>query len=164
MFKHKKSSKTQGVVYATQTGQLLPLESMPDEIIAQGILGNGLCILPQKDEVFSPVSGLISTITDSKHAFGIIAEDGAEIIVHIGVDTVEMHGNGFNTHVIVGQSVKAGELLCSVDRSLIQEAGYALHTAILITNSDKFVILECPHAHAVIEKDKIFEYQPIEDV
>lgn len=151
----------QGVVYATQTGILLPLKDMPDDIIAQGVLGDGICIIPERDKVLSPVSGRITTIAHSKHAFGITTEDGAEIIVHLGVDTVEMNGLGFSPNVVVGQEVLAGELLCNMDRCLIQEAGYALHTAILLTNGDKYVISTKKQATSILEKEVIFEYREI---
>jgi phosphotransferase system IIA component len=109
------------------------------------------------------VEGVIESIADSNHAFGIAASDGADIMIHIGVDTVELSGRGFKPRVRLDQRVKAGDLLCRADLALIREAGYAIHTAVLLTNPAGFEIVEFCYGDAVGGKTAAFRYQKLDD-
>jgi glucose-specific phosphotransferase system IIA component len=157
---HKKEPLT-GVIYATQDGKILPIEEIPDEVFAGKVLGNGICIVPSNGKVYAPVAGVIESIADANHAFGIAASDGADIVIHIGVDTVELSGKGFKPKVRLDQRVKAGDLLCQVDLSLLQAAGYATHTAVLLTNPDAFKIVEFYYGDAAGGKTVAFRYQKL---
>jgi glucose-specific phosphotransferase system IIA component len=135
-----KHSWAAGTVYATQNGTALPITEMPDEVFAGKVLGDGMCILPLDGNVYAPVNGVVESADDTGHAYGIAAEDGADIMIHIGVDTVELAGTGFKRKVKPGQSVKAGDLICSVNLAAVKKAGYSVHTAILLCNVEFFTI------------------------
>jgi glucose-specific phosphotransferase system IIA component len=161
MFSLHKKEPLAGVIYATQDGNILPIEEIPDEVFASKVLGNGICILPSNGRVYAPVEGVIESIADSNHAFGITALDGADIMIHIGVNTVELSGRGFKPMVHLDQRVKAGDLLCQIDIPLIQKAGYAVHTAVLLTNLDTFKIVEFCYGDAAGGKTAAFRYQKL---
>jgi glucose-specific phosphotransferase system IIA component len=129
-----------GTVYATQNGTALAISEMPDEIFAGKVLGDGVCILPDDGKVYAPVNGTVESADTTGHAYGIIADDGANIMIHIGVDTVELAGEGFRRRVEQGQFVKAGELICDVDLEALKKAGYSIHTALLLSNGEAFTI------------------------
>jgi glucose-specific phosphotransferase system IIA component len=129
-----------GIVYATQNGRALPITGMPDEVFAEKVPGDGICILPEDGKVYAPVNGVVESADDTGHAYGIAAEDGADIMIHIGVDTVELAGTGFKRKVKPGQRVKAGDLICSVNLERVKKAGYAVHTAIILCNVELFTI------------------------
>ncbi|MDR2662853.1 MAG: PTS glucose transporter subunit IIA [Treponema sp.] len=129
-----------GTVYATQNGTALAITEMPDEVFAGKVLGDGICILPDDGKVYAPVDGMVESADDTGHAYGIAADDGADIMIHIGVDTVELAGAGFKRLVKPGQSVKAGELICDVDLEAVKKAGYPVHTALLLSNGEFFAI------------------------
>jgi glucose-specific phosphotransferase system IIA component len=129
-----------GMVYATQNGKALSITEMPDEVFAGKVLGDGICILPLDGNVYAPVNGIVESADDTGHAYGIVAEDGADIMIHIGVDTVELAGMGFKRKVKPGQLVKAGDLICSVNLEAVKKAGYSVHTAVLLCNAEFFAI------------------------
>jgi glucose-specific phosphotransferase system IIA component len=150
-----------GIVYAPQNGTMLPIEEMPDEVFATKVLGDGICVVPSDGKVYCPVSGVIESIADAGHAFGIVSLDGADIMIHIGVDTVELAGRGFKTRVRLGQRLKAGDLLCEVDLPAVTKAGYAIHTAVLLTNLENFKIDEFGRGNAAAGKTAAFRYRKI---
>lgn len=135
MFGFKKKKQEQ-VLLATQNGKVVALEEVPDEAFAQKMLGDGVAIIPQSGEVYSPVSGKVVQVTDTLHAYGIQSDDGLDVLVHIGVNTVELKGEGFTAMVKEGDSVKAGDLLAKVDLALLKEKKYPLYTPVIITNID----------------------------
>jgi glucose-specific phosphotransferase system IIA component len=137
-----KNSREAGAVYATQNGKVLHISEMPDDVFAAKVLGDGVCIVPEDGKVFAPVSGIVESADDTGHAYGIASNDGADIMVHIGVDTVELAGKGFKPNVKTGQSVNAGDLLCTADIGKIKKAGYETHTAVLLCNPGDFDITE----------------------
>lgn len=148
-----------GIVYATQNGIILPIEDMPDEVFAAKVLGDGICLVPADGKVYCPVAGVIESIADAGHAFGVVALDGADIMIHIGVDTVEMAGKGFKNRVYIGQRLKVGDLLCEVDLPALMKAGYAIHTAVLLTNPEMFKIVNFYSGNAVAGITRAFQYQ-----
>lgn len=131
-----------GKLYAPVTGKLIALEEVQDEVFSQGILGKGCGIEPEVGEVVAPVSGMISTVAETKHAVGITAEDGAELLVHVGLDTVELNGQGFRMLITDGQKVVCGQKLMEVDLDAVKEAGYSVTTVFVVTNSDEFSRVE----------------------
>lgn len=157
--KKKQNPPPEGVAYATQSGQTLPLEDMPDPVFAGKILGDGACLLPSDGRVYSPVSGRVDNIADASHAYGLVTNDGADIMVHIGVDTVELKGQGFVPKVKAGQQVAAGDLLCEVDLEAVTAAGYPSHTAVLLTNGDDFIMEHCPAGQAQAGVTPLFTYK-----
>ena len=127
-----------GGLYAPITGQYIPLEQLPDEVFSQGVLGAGCGIEPEEGLVVSPVKGTVIQIADTKHAIGIASSDGAELLIHVGMDTVAMNGEGFECFVQEGQTVKAGEKLIAFDRDKIAAAGHPDVVVVLVTNSDDY--------------------------
>jgi len=126
-----------GKIYATQTGTAVPLSDVPDDVINAGILGQGIAIIPKDGHVVSPVNAKIVSIADSLHAFCLQTEDGIDLLIHIGIDSVELNGEGFKVSVSEGDLVMAGEPLCEVDLKLFKKKGINTHTAILISNPEK---------------------------
>ncbi|MDO5350746.1 MAG: glucose PTS transporter subunit IIA [Lachnospiraceae bacterium] len=126
------------VLYAPVKGNVIAREQIPDETFASGLLGDGVGIEPEIGEVVAPCNGTISAVTDTKHAIGITGTDGAELLIHVGVDTVKMNGDGFELLVKQGDSVTMGQKLLRFDIKKIQAAGYSTTTAVLIANSDQY--------------------------
>ena len=126
------------ILYAPVKGNVIARDSIPDATFAAGILGDGVGIEPEEGIVVSPVDGEISTVVDSRHAVGISGPDGMELLIHVGVDTVNMKGEGFTCFVKEGDKVKAGQKLIAFDINKIVQAGYSPTTAVLLTNSDDY--------------------------
>lgn len=125
-------------VYAPAEGKAITLAEFPDEIFSQGVLGSGCGILPDGDTVFAPFNGVVTQLTDTRHAIGVTSSDGVEVLIHVGVDTVEMAGTGFQNFVKEGQKIVRGEPLISFDRAAIQAAGHSDAIAVVVTNGDEF--------------------------
>ena len=127
-----------GTVYAPVSGNVVPSEQIPDETFAAGILGRGVGIEPSEGVVVAPFDGEISSVTETHHAVGVTSPDGMELLIHVGVDTVDMKGDGFQCFVKAGQKVKAGEKLITFDREKIAAAGHPDMVAVLLTNADDY--------------------------
>ncbi len=119
-------------------GTLMPLSEVPDPVFAKGTVGRGVGIMPSGDTVYAPAPGKILVAQDTGHAFGIRLDSGVELLIHVGIDTVNMEGRGFTVKVKTGQLVDAGDPLVTFDRSEIIDAGYSLVTPVLVTNVKKF--------------------------
>ena len=120
-------------------GQVVELNTISDQAFASGVLGKGVAIIPSADELVSPVDGTVTTIFPTKHALGITSNDGAEVLIHIGLNTVELAGEGFDVKVQEGDKVKAGDLLMTIDFAGIQAKGYDITTPIIVTNTDDYL-------------------------
>ena len=127
-----------GTVYAPVSGTAIPSEEIPDETFATGVLGQGVGINPADGVVVAPFDGEISSVTDTHHAVGVTSPDGMELLIHVGVDTVAMNGEGFQCFVQEGQQVKAGDKLIAFDRDKIAAAGHPDVVVVLVTNSDDY--------------------------
>ena len=125
-------------IISPAVGTLVKQENIPDETFASGVLGAGLGIAPTKGVVVAPCDGTISTVAESKHAIGISTDTGLELLIHVGVDTVKMNGDGFVPAVAEGDTVKKGDLLLNFDIDKIKKAGYSDTVVFLLTNSDDF--------------------------
>ena len=125
-------------IVSPAVGTLVKQENIPDETFASGVLGAGLGIAPTKGVVVAPCDGTISTVAESKHAIGISTDTGLELLIHVGVDTVKMNGDGFVPAVAEGDTVKKGDLLLNFDIDKIKKAGYSDTVVFLLTNSDDF--------------------------
>ena len=127
-----------GTVYAPVPGTAIPSEEIPDETFAAGVLGRGVGINPSEGVVVAPFDGEISSVTETHHAVGVTSPDGMELLIHVGVDTVAMQGDGFRCFVQEGQQVKAGDKLIAFDRDKIAAAGHPDVVVVLVTNSDDY--------------------------
>ena len=125
-------------VLAPVTGHVVALDAVSDPAFAQGMLGSGLGIRAQEDVAFSPVSGTVVADVKTKHALLIKAENGAEVLLHVGLDSVRLRGAGFRTFVRKGDRVSAGEPVMSFDRALMAERGLDDTVLVTVTNTDAF--------------------------
>lgn len=126
------------LVSSPMTGAIVALKDVEDEVFSSGAMGKGLAIRPTVGKVSSPVNGLVSVMFHTGHAVGLKSDDGAEILIHIGIDTVKLNGQYFKTLVKQGAIVKAGDALVEFDIEKIKAAGYALTTPVIITNTDDY--------------------------
>lgn len=124
-----------GTVLQPVKGNVIPYDQIPDETFASGVLGTGVGVEPTDELVVAPFDGVISSVAESQHAVGV-ESNGMEMLIHVGVDTVNMNGDGFNCLVKEGDEVKAGQPLIRFDRAKIKAAGYSDTVAVLLTNSD----------------------------
>lgn len=122
---------------AAAKGEYVPMEKIPDEMFSQGIMGTCCGVEPSEGKVYAPIDSKVSQLTDTLHAIGLEA-GGMEILIHVGVDTVDMNGDGFSNTVKVGQTVKKGDLLLTMDLDKIRAAGHAATVIMAVTNSDDF--------------------------
>ncbi|MGR3742340.1 beta-glucoside-specific PTS transporter subunit IIABC [Companilactobacillus sp. DQM5] len=121
------------------SGEIIPLTEVKDKTFSSGALGKGFGIIPDGDTVSSPVNGKITMIFPTKHAVGIISNSGAEILIHIGIDTVQLDGQGFESYVDVGQEVKIGDKLIKFDNKEILKKGFDTTIMVVVTNSDNYL-------------------------
>lgn len=128
----------ENTIYAPLAGNVIALEQIPDDTFASGVLGNGVGIEPEAGEVVAPFEGTIATVADTKHAIGLMGPNGMEMLIHVGVDTVKMQGEGFEVFVSEGDTVKAGQRLMTFSIDKIKESGYSTTTAVLLNNSDDY--------------------------
>ena len=137
MFKKKDAAPSFPVVLAADAvGAFVKMEDIPDEVFAQGILGPGCGIEPTGDTVYAPFDGTVTQIATTLHAVGMTSSEGTELLIHVGMDTVEMKGQGFTSLTKEGAKVKAGTPLLKVDLDAIRAAGHPTATAIIVTNGD----------------------------
>lgn len=127
------------VIESPLTGRAVLLKDVADEAFASGALGKGMAIEPIVGELTSPVTGVVTIVFPTGHAIGITSDDGTEILMHIGMDTVQMNGDGFTTHVKQGEHVTVGQSLVSFDIEKIKAAGFPVITPIVVTNSADFL-------------------------
>lgn len=145
---------TRHTLKSPMTGKILPLSDVPDQVFSSGAMGKGIAIDPENGELIAPADGEITTIFPTGHAVGITTKDGIEILIHIGMDTVELEGEGFETFVNQGDQVKAGDLLVRFDIEKIKAAGYSTITPIVITNTDTFAdVLELDQEEIIASED-----------
>lgn len=136
-------------IYTPIKGQVIPLINVKDDAFAQGILGKGVAIEPLEGKVFAPVKGTVTTLFPTLHAIGITTENGVEILIHVGLDTVRLNGEHFKAFVNQGDLIEKGQLLVEFDKKAIEEKGYILTTPVIVTNTDD--VLEVIEKN--IEKD-----------
>ena len=128
------------VICSPLQGSALPLTQVKDEVFSQKILGDGIAVVPTKGELYAPADGTIESVFDSKHAISMVCSNGAELLMHIGMDTVQLEGKGFAPQVKNGDAVKKGQLLMKFNLDEIKAAGYDVTTPIVVTNGEKFAV------------------------
>lgn len=139
--RQKRSGKE--IVKTPIQGQIAPLKAAKDAAFAQGTLGRGILIYPEKGEVRAPFDGTVMTLFPTKHAIGMVSETGLELLIHVGLDTVQLEGKYFESLVQQGERVKQGDLLLRFDKKKIEKEGYSLETPVIVTNyMDYLDILE----------------------
>ena len=133
-------------------GEVKELSQATDPVFAQGLMGRGVVIVPSQGELVSPVNGRVTVFFPTKHAIGILSDEGVEILMHIGMDTVNLEGKGFEGYVSQGDKVKVGDKLISFDIDMIKKAGYVTETPVIITNSDKYQVEELEQLPQAVER------------
>ncbi len=121
-------------VYSPLKGTVIPLDQVEDEAFSSGVLGKGTAVIPEEGVLWAPADGTISAMFPTGHAIGMVTESGAEVLMHVGMDTVKLNGEGFKPLIKAGDQVRKGQPLLEFDMKLIQEAGYSLVTPVLVTN------------------------------
>lgn len=139
LFQNKPKEK---VIFSPLNGQVIPLSNVKDPVFADGILGKGAAILPSEGRLVSPVNGTILNVFPTLHAIGIQSDDGLEILIHLGFDTVELEGKYFKSNISEGDKVSVGDLLIEFQVEEIKNAGYDITTPIVVTNSDQYETIE----------------------
>lgn len=130
------------LIGAALEGRVMPLSEIEDEVFKTEVLGKGLAIEPSRGEVTAPFDGTVLNIADTLHAIGLQSEDGVELLIHVGMDTVALNGEGYEAKVKEGQKIKKGQLLLTFDRKAIQDAGYKLTTPMVVTNTDDYHLVK----------------------
>ncbi|MGT2716172.1 beta-glucoside-specific PTS transporter subunit IIABC [Streptococcus respiraculi] len=132
-------------------GTLLPLEQVNDETFAGKLLGEGIAIVPSNGKVVSPIDGVIASVFPSKHAIGLISQDGVEVLIHVGLETVNLNGEGFTSFVKEGDKVQKGDVLLEVDIASLIDKGYDVTTPIIVTNTQNFLDVLPMNEKATVE-------------
>ncbi|WP_172454779.1 PTS system trehalose-specific EIIBC component [Streptococcus sanguinis] len=145
-------SLTPVTITSPLAGEVKELSQATDPVFAQGLMGRGVVIVPSQGELVSPVNGRVTVFFPTKHAIGILSDEGVEILIHIGMDTVNLEGKGFEGYVSQGDKVKVGDKLISFDIDMIKKAGYVTETPVIITNSDKYQVEVLEQLPRVVER------------
>ncbi|MFB4161716.1 PTS glucose transporter subunit IIA [Geomicrobium sp. JSM 1781026] len=150
MFKKLFKKSNDFAVLSPMNGRIVPIEDVPDPVFSEKMMGDGVAIWPKDGRVVAPVTGVVLHVPDSKHAIGLKTEDGTEVLIHVGLETVALAGKGFTVHASVGDQVEVGELLLECDLAYIEEHASSMITPVVITEKanekDEFVMSE--HAEA----------------
>ncbi len=140
----KPEQKTAGrnVIAAPVTGTAVPLSQVNDAVFSQKVLGDGVAVIPSEGKVYAPADGVVTALFETKHAIGLTSDSGVELLIHIGIDTVNLQGKYFTAHVQNGDVIKKGDLLISFEKEAIQKEGYEIITPVLVTNIADFTSLQ----------------------
>ena len=161
----KRDQKTEfGYIVSPQVGIATSVQEIPDEVFSEKILGDGAAIIPSENNILSPVDGEIVQVADTGHAFCIRSKDGVDILIHVGVVTVGLKGRGFETFVSKGQKVKVGKLIGRADIELIEQSGFSIYTAVLITNMNDVENLRLFKGPLTAGKTKILSYRRTQNI
>ena len=139
----KVNKAKQSIIDSPITGKIIPLSEVNDQTFASELMGKGAAIIPTVGQAVAPADGEVVSLFRTKHAIGLLTNTGAEILIHIGIDTVKLDGQYFTAHVQTGSKVKKGDVLVSFDIDAITQAGYEITTPIIITNSDDYDDIQC---------------------
>ena len=148
----EKSNADDSVLYSVSEGTAILLSQVNDATFASEVLGKGIAVIPSKGEVVAPCDAVVETVFDTKHAVG-----GMELLIHIGINTVELNGKYFTSHVKNGDHVKKGQLLVSFDMEKVKAAGYDVTTPLIVTNSDDYKDMKILSEDSVTPSDKVLE-------
>ncbi|SFC13255.1 beta-glucoside-specific PTS transporter subunit IIABC [Clostridium uliginosum] len=145
---------TREIISSPLTGKIIPLSEVKDDAFAQGALGKGIAVLPSEGKIVSPVDGVLTTFFPTAHALGITSNAGVEILIHVGMDTVQLEGKHFTPKAKQGETVKKGQVLLEFDIKGIKEAGYEIITPVIVTNSNQYLdVVETNAEDIAFEED-----------
>ena len=156
-FFKKLFSKPVNSVYAPVVGKAVTISRVPDPTFAEGMLGNGIAIEPSEGKVYAPCDATVDTMFTTGHAVSLVADFGAEILIHVGLETVSLEGKPFTVHVANGDKVKKGQLLMEVDLEAVKAAGLPTITPVVICNTDDYPTFNTFVGKAVTNEDVVIE-------
>lgn len=152
-------SKKEPALLAVADGVVVPLEQVPDEAFSSGVLGVGFAVLPETGAIHSPVSGRVESVADTGHAYTILSDDGLDILIHVGIDTVELKGEGFMPFAYAGKTVKVGEMLLRVDLELLRQRELSPHIPVLVTNPERLSKMDISYGSVHGGKSRVMTYR-----
>ncbi len=153
--KEELAEGTQITIATPLEGELIPLSEVEDEVFASGAMGQGAAVIPTVGKLVAPFTGEVTTLFPTKHAIGLTDENGIELLVHLGMDTVELNGEHFTSHVGDGDEIQQGDVLITFDIEAIKQAGYSVVTPLIITNTNEFKQVASEKSRHVEPGDKI---------
>lgn len=156
-FFKKLFSKPMDVLCAPVAGNAVPVTQVPDPTFAEGMLGNGIAVEPTEGKVYAPCDATVDTMFETGHAVSLVAANGAEVLIHVGLETVTLKGKHFTIHCKNGDQVKKGDLLIEFDLDAIKAEGFNTITPMLVCNSDDFGTFKTNIGKAVTNADVVIE-------
>jgi len=154
---NEKISENNITLFSPLNGKIVKLENVEDEVFSSKTLGDGIAIEPSEGRLYAPCNAAVESIFDTMHAINLVSENGCEILLHIGLDTVKLKGKFFKTHVSEGDKVKKGDLLISFDIDGIKKAGYKTTVPMIICNSDDYSLIKCTASDKIKAGEKVIE-------
>ena len=143
------------LLHSPCNGKVVPITEVPDSTFADKILGDGFAVIPSEGKVYAPADGEIAMVFDTLHAVSMTADNGVEILVHVGLDTVNLKGKGFKAHVQAGDHVKKGDLMLEADLDALKAEGYDIITPILVCNTDDYASVEALSGKDVVPGEDV---------
>ena len=153
----KSEEKKDNRIYAPVAGCAVSLKEVRDPTFSSCMLGNGVAIIPEDGKVCAPCDATVDMMFTTGHAVSLVADNGAEILIHVGLETVSMNGKGFTVHVQNGQRVKTGQLMIEVDLEMLKTAGLNPITPVLVCNSDEYGVVGAVTGQSVSNDDVVME-------
>ena len=153
--KHSKEEKQQECIFSPLKGTIIELEEVQDEAFSGGMLGEGFAVLPTEGRLYAPADGIVAAVFRTRHAMAMETVEGAEVLIHIGLDTVKREGKGFQMKVEPGQKVKKGELLCEFDLEDMKADGFVMTTPVVISNNMEYASISLEHVGECNDGERI---------
>ena len=153
----KAEAKNENGIFAPIAGQAVPVSEVPDPTFSSGMLGNGVAIIPTEGRVYAPCDATVDMMFTTGHAVSLVADSGAELLIHVGLETVGLEGKPFTVHVQNGQKVKKGDLMIEVDLEAVKAAGLNTITPVLVCNSDDFGTFKTVTGKDVTNADMVID-------
>lgn len=154
-----KKKEKRSFLAAVADGVSIPIEEVKDPVFSEKTLGDGIAVIPENGVIVAPCDGTLATITPTKHAFAMSSEDGLELMVHIGIDTVALNGEGFQTLAEVGEQVKKGQPVIQFDPAFMKEKNVDMTTILILLNGDEYQVKEMHHGKQMKKGvDTVIEY------
>lgn len=150
--------KSKRAIVAPITGKVIPLEKVNDQVFASGIMGKGVAVIPDEDVYVAPVDGTITIISETKHAFGMKTDNGLELLVHIGIDSVYLKGEGYTVLTPEGTKVKQGTPIIKIDRDVFAQKNISLETPVLVLNHTEYEIDILENSKCEVGKTELMKY------
>ena len=153
----KSEAKNENGIFAPIAGAAVPVSEVPDPTFSSGMLGNGVAIIPTEGKVYAPCNATVDMMFTTGHAVSLVADNGAELLIHVGLETVALEGKPFTVHVQNGQKVSKGDVMIEVDLEAVKAAGLNTITPVLVCNSDDFGIFKTFTGKDVTNADLVID-------